>query len=191
MKTRTLGHASLYTLSLATAALLAACSSVPPPPRAFSQDGLPQAVKVPPGNEVVLETVGTGDILYECRSRKDGTAAFDWGTVGPRATLVDRNGKEVGRYGGPPATWEHVDGSRVTGTQIAVAPSSATSIPYQLVKADPATGTGVMQGVTYIQRIQTKGGIPPVASRNCTDANAGAQERVYYQADYIFWRAAN
>ena len=49
-------------------------------------------------------------------------------------------------------------------------------------------GSGAMTGVTYIQRVATKGGVAPASA--CAAANLGAKETVKYQADYIFWKAA-
>jgi Protein of unknown function (DUF3455) len=111
----------------------------------------------------------------------------EWVFVGPDARLMDRAGKPVGKYFGPPATWESQDGSRLTGAQVAVAPAAAGAIPLQLVKANPAMGMGAMQGVTYIQRVATRGGVAPSAP--CAQAQVGQQQTVTYQADYIFWRA--
>lgn len=60
-------------------------------------------------------------------------------------------------------------------------------IPLQLVKADPAAGQGLMSGVTYIQRLNTKGGAAPTDP--CTAAKAGARMTVPDQADYVFFRS--
>lgn len=182
---------SLTTLALlGTAAALTACGSMSSPAApAFNQSSLPTAVQVPAGQRIAMETVGAGDITYECRAKKDMPSAFEWVFVGPDAKLMDRSGKVVGRYYGPPATWESNDGSKVTATQLAVAPASAGNIPLQLVKANPAMGMGAMQGVTYIQRVATQGGVAPAAA--CTAANAGQKQVVKYQADYIIWKAAS
>jgi hypothetical protein len=48
-------------------------------------------------------------------------------------------------------------------------------------------GVGAMQGVTYIQRVKTQGGVAPAMA--CDAANMGSQQIVNYQADYIFWKA--
>ncbi len=152
----------------------------------FSQGQLPDTVRVAAGHDVVQETVGVGTIVYECRAKKDN-AGFEWAFIGSEARLLDRNGQPVGRYYGPPATWESKDGSRVTGAQVAVSPASTGSIPLQLVKANPATGIGAMQGVTFIQRVATKGGVAP--SVPCDAAATGKREVVRYQADYIFYKA--
>lgn len=146
------------------------------------------AVKVPEGHRVAMQTSGKGEILYECREKKDAAGQFEWTFVGPDATLSDRSGSVVGKYYGPPATWESMDGSKVTATQVAVSPAGSGNIPLQLVKANPATGAGAMQGVTYIQRLATQGGTAPTSP--CSVASKGAKQTVKYQADYIFWKAS-
>jgi len=174
--------------TLSAALLLAACATAPSSHRMFSQDGLPDAVKVPAGHKVALETVGVGEITYECRPKANAAGAFEWVFVGPKADLNSRGGQKLGTYFGPPATWAANDGSAVTGTQVAVSPATAGSIPLQLVKANPATGMGAMNGTAYIQRVATRGGVAP--SSPCDAAGAGRKEVVTYQADYIFWKAA-
>lgn len=176
---------------LATAAALTACGSMAPMTSmpAFNQSTLPAAVQVPAGQRVAMETVGAGDITYECRAKKDMPSDFEWVFVGPDAKLMDRAGKTIGRYFGPPATWESNDGSKVTATQVAVAPAGAGNIPLQLVKANPAMGMGAMQGITYIQRVATQGGVAPAMA--CAAGNAGQKQVVKYQADYILWKAAS
>ncbi|MDA7414989.1 DUF3455 domain-containing protein [Xenophilus arseniciresistens] len=154
----------------------------------FSQASLPASIQVPAGHKVSMETVGVGTVQYECRDKANAPGQMEWTFVGPDARLMDRAGKQVGKYYGPPATWEANDGSKLTATQLAVAPSGPTSLPYQLVKANPATGNGAMSGVTYIQRVALQGGIAPATA--CTAANKGARSTVNYQADYIFWKAA-
>ena len=174
-----------FTLAASAVALLSACASSPTM-TAFSQSSLPDAVKVPAGHKVALESVGVGQITYECRAKKDA-AGFEWVFVGPDAKLMARDGKQIGKYFGPPATWESADGSKITGTQVAVSPAAAGNIPLQLVKANPAMGTGAMTGVSYIQRVDTRGGVAP--SKACDAAMLSQQEIVKYQSDYIFWKA--
>ncbi|MFI8482946.1 DUF3455 domain-containing protein [Pseudomonas sp. NPDC078700] len=173
---------SLASTTLAATCLLAAV------PSAYAQMGLPDSVKVPDGNKVAMETVGVGEITYECRDKEGAAGQTEWVFVGPKAALNDRSGKQVGEYFGPPATWQAKDGSKITGTQVAVAPAGDGNIPYQLVKANPADGKGAMQGVSYIQRVAIKGGVAP--SKACTADTKGSKEIVKYQADYIFWTAS-
>jgi hypothetical protein len=134
-----------------------------------------------------METVGVGEITYECRTKQGPGTAYEWVFAGPKARLATPGGTTVGSYYGPPATWESTDGSNITGTQVAVAPAGPANIPYQLVKANPAKGKGAMTGVTYIQRLGTKGGVAPTLP--CGSSNAGESRMVQYQADYIFWTA--
>ena len=183
---------SLCAAAAAVAVLsLAACGSMGSGQMAqmapFSQASLPDAVKVPAGHMVAMETVGAGDITYECRAKANMAGQFEWVFVGPDAKLMDRKGAQIGRYFGPPATWENKDGSKVTGAQLAVSPATPGSIPLQLVKANPAMGAGAMQGVTYIQRVATQGGVAPASV--CAATSVGQKQVVKYQADYIFWRA--
>ncbi|MBC7939821.1 MAG: DUF3455 domain-containing protein [Chitinophagaceae bacterium] len=171
----------------AMAALLSACASSPMT-APFSQSTLPDTVKVPAGHKVAMETVGVGEITYECREKTAAAGTYEWVFVGPKAALNDRSGKPVGTYYGPPATWANMDGSKLTGTQVAVAPAMTGSIPLQLVKANPAVGSGAMTGVAYIQRVATQGGVAPAMA--CAADSKGRQEIVKYRADYIFWKAA-
>ncbi len=171
--------------------LLGACSSMPSsmdmPRTGFSQASVPAPVQVPAGNKVALETTGVGEITYQCREKPNAAGQYEWFFAGPKAALNNGTGNRVGSYYGPPATWESMDGSKITGTQVAVAPNGSGNIPYQLVKANPAVGQGAMTGITYVQRVATRGGVAP--STTCNGANLGQNEVVKYQADYIFWSA--
>jgi hypothetical protein len=174
------------TIALAAVAALSACAtqSMRAP---FNQADLPAAVQVPAGNKLAYETAAAGDVTYQCRAKKDAAGQYEWVFVSPDAGLKDRSGKVIGKYYGPPATWEANDGSKVTATQVAVAPNGNGNLPLQLTKANPSTGTGVMQGVTFIQRVATVGGAAP--SSACTKANEGANQLVRYTADYIYYKA--
>ncbi len=186
-------HSPLTLVAAATAAvLLSACAGMPGHPMMtttpFDQASLPDAVKVPGANRVVMETVGVGEITYECRVKTAMPGSHEWVFVGPKADLNSRAGAKLGTYYGPPATWASSDGSAITGTQLAVSPGGSGNIPLQLVKANPATGSGAMNGVTYVQRVKTAGGTAPATA--CDAAAVGRKEVVKYQADYIFWKAA-
>lgn len=173
------------------AAGLAGCAGAGPAPKAMTFDPLsvPEAVRVPAGHRMVMETVGVGRITYECRA-KAGSAAgeHEWVFAGPDAVLNSRDGRALGRYYGPPATWEASDGSKFTGAQVAVAPAGAGHIPLQLVKANPAQGQGAFTGVTYVQRVATVGGVAP--AKPCAAGQVGQREIVTYRADYILWKAS-
>ena len=152
---------------------------------AIDNASLPEPIRVPAGHVSTMETVGVGEITYECREKKDMAGAFEWAFVVPVATLMDMQNKTVGKYYGGP-TWEANDGSKVTGKQVAIAPASPGNIPLQLVKAEPAMGKGAMTGISYIQRLETKGGVAPAAA--CGMATKGAKQQVAYQAKYVFYK---
>ncbi|GHB27522.1 DUF3455 domain-containing protein [Salinicola rhizosphaerae] len=154
-------------------------------PLVTNADMTPDAVTPPSGNEIAMKTVGVGEITYACEM-KDGDYA--WVFKGPDAKLNDSDGNQVGSYYGPPATWESSDGSKITGTQIGTADGGEGNIPLQLVEANPAEGEGHMSGVTYVQRLETRGGVAPASS--CSADNAGDSEVVEYQANYNFFKAS-
>ena len=193
MKTtaRFVTRTATVTVSALAATLLTACGSMSGMKSMdmplYSQANLPAAVQVPVGNKVAMETVGVGEITYACSPKKEMAGQYEWVFVGPDAKLNNRSGKQVGKYFGPPATWESMDGSKLTGAQVAVAPSSAGNIPMQLVKGNPAMGMGAMSGVTYIQRVATMGGVAPAMP--CDASSVGRKQIVKYQADYIFYKA--
>ena len=145
---------------------------------------VPEPLRVPAGHKMSMKAVGVGELTYECRAKASDATAYEWVFVGPVAKLMDGSNKEIGKYYAGP-TWEAMDGSKVTGKQVAIAPAAPGNIPMQLVKAEPATGAGAMSGVTYIQRMNTKGGVAP--AEPCAAASVGAKRQVAYQADYLFF----
>ena len=147
---------------------------------------VPEPVRVPAGHTMAMKAVGVGELTYECRAKAGDAMAYEWVFVGPVARLLDDSrSKEIGKYYAGP-TWEAADGSKVTGKQVAIAPAAPGNIPLQLVKTEPATGAGAMVGVTYIQRVNTKGGVAP--TEPCAASAAGTKRQVPYQADYVFFK---
>lgn len=168
---------------IAAAIALSACASAPMMTK-IDNVALPEPVRVPAGQKVMMSTTGVGEITYECREKKDMAGAHEWAFVGPVATLYSGDRKAVGKYYAGP-TWEANDGSKVTGKQLAVAPATPGNIPLQLVKTDPAMGAGAMTGVSYIQRLNTKGGVAPAMA--CDAMAKGKRQQVAYEADYVFY----
>ena len=150
------------------------------------QKGLPALIQVAAGNSVVLEAQAKGTITYACRKEKEPLTTYKWIVAGEQGVLKDSEGKEIGTYSGPPARWSVDDKSFVNGSQVAVSPNGAKNIPFQLVKADVAGGQGVLTAVSYVQRVNTKGGVAP--SKKCTVDNVGEKAEVKYSAEYRFWK---
>ena len=169
--------------AVALTTLLSACSTMAPMSMSMPTPQAPAAVTAPVGNKVAMMAVGAGDLNYECRAKADMPGTFAWVFTGPDALLLDKNKATVGKYYGGP-TWESTD---VSGKQLATAPGVAGAIPLQLVQASPAMGSGAMTGVTYIQRLNTIGGVAPADV--CNQAAMGSKKLVKYQADYYFYKA--
>ena len=150
-----------------------------------SAPDVPAAVAAPAGHTPTMMLTGVGLLTYECRAKAGSAGAYEWVFAGPDAELRDRNGTRVGKYYGGP-TWEHNDGSKITGKQLAVSPGGSGNIPLQIVQTSPATGSGAMSGVTYIQRVNTKGGVAPAAP--CDAGTMGRKQTVNYSADYVFYK---
>ncbi len=63
----------------------------------------------------------------------------------------------------------------------------AAAIPWLLLSA-ASTTPGALGDTTFIQRVNTTGGLAPAAA-TCTAAAVGTQAEVPYTADYRFWKA--
>jgi Protein of unknown function (DUF3455) len=146
---------------------------------------VPDALRVPAGEEPLLLAKAQGVQIYECRAKKDDPTRFEWVFIGPEADLFDSKGNKLGRhYSGP--TWEWNDGSRVVGSVRASVPSKdAGAVPWLLLAAKDHAGNGVLSRVTSIQRLETSGGKAPAGG--CSEANLGEKLRVPYTAVYCFY----
>jgi Protein of unknown function (DUF3455) len=140
---------------------------------------LPDAIAAP-GETLVLSVHAEGAQVYECKAGTDGKSA--WAFREPIATLIV-DGKTIGRhYAGP--NWEHSDGSSVVGKAIGNAPgTTASDIPWLKLEVTSKRGSGVLSGVTTVQRINTQGG---KLEGPCD--KAGSFKSAPYAADYVFLR---
>ena len=150
-------------------------------PFAAQAQQVPDAIAAK-GENAVATFHAEGAQVYECKAGSDGKLA--WAFREPIATLfVD--GKTIGRhYAGP--NLEHMDGSAVVGKAAGNAPgATADDIPWLKLKVTASRGSGVLTGVTTVQRINTKGG---KADGACD--KAGSFKSVPYSADYVFLKKA-
>ena len=138
---------------------------------------VPESIDVPAGHKVLFHTYAVGVQIYQW----NGTA---WVFQAPDATLYDADGNIVGiHYAGP--TWESNSRSKVVGVRIAGAPSpNPNSIPMLLLEAQFTQGPGIFARTTYIQRVNTVGGVAPTAP----GTTVGEEARVPYTAEYFFYR---
>jgi hypothetical protein len=161
--------------------MLVACASAPQPQRG----AVPENLRVPDGQPLLLRVAARGVQIYTCKAKAADAAAFAWALKAPEAELFDASGAKVGRhYGGP--TWESADGSRVVGEVVQSSPAQG-AVPWLLLRAKSNEGPGALASVTFIQRLDTVGGVAP--SAGCDGEHAGAETRVDYSANYAFYGA--
>jgi hypothetical protein len=169
------------TVPLATlAALLVGCAGAPP----VATVAVPEPLKPPAGEVLTLVVPAKGVQIYECRPAKDKPGVFEWGFVAPDAELFDRRGSKIGKhYAGP--VWEAADGSKLAGAVKGRADApTAGAIPWLLLGTMASGPQGSFSKVSFIQRVNTVGGVAPAGA--CGPANTGATARVPYTADYYF-----
>jgi Protein of unknown function (DUF3455) len=138
-------------------------------------------VDAPSGNRVVLHAYAVGTQNY----RWNGTT---WTFVEPVATLfadAAYHEKVAIHYLGP--TWESNVGGKVVATRLQGCTPDPTAIPWLLLQTASTEGPGLFGSITYIQRVNTKGGLTPTAP----GFSIGAVAEVPYTAEYYFYRARN
>ena len=173
-------------------------------PNAAAQVVTPPAVpanlEVPEGNTPYLMAHAEGTQNYVCVPTSTGHM---WSFFGPQATLFDAVGQQVTTHflspspaGTPRATWQH---SGDTSTAWAAAIASSTdpvfvapgAIPWLLLDVvaseDGPGGGATLTPTTFIQRVNTAGGIAPATG--CKSAkDTGKKALVPYTTDYVFYR---
>jgi Protein of unknown function (DUF3455) len=167
-------------------------------------------IDAPAGTTLVGGYYASGDQIYTCvpNPAPADAGSGDAGDAGPGgtwantadATLYGDNCAEAAHhsYTATPGSpqWAAKDGSTVVATRVAAAPvvadggdGGATAIPWVLLKATSNTGEGVYANVTYVQRVNTTGGLGP--SGACEPGDANPVKRVAYTATYYFYTGGN
>ena len=165
-------------LLLTTLAALALSASV------AAAQPVPDRIQVPAGNQPFLQAHAIGAQVYACAATADGPK---WQFVEPQAVLYDDDASLLGiHFAGP--TWQTRDGSQVKAAKVDGVTVDPTAIPWLLLKKTSTT-PGTLGATTYVQRLNTWGGLEPAAA-TCTAARVGTERKVLYTADYRFWRAA-
>jgi hypothetical protein len=137
-------------------------------------------LQVPVGNKLSSSLYAEGVQIY----RWNGT---NWTFVAPEAVLYPNahgNGVVGIHYAGP--TWESISGSKVVGTVLHRCTPDPDAIPWLLLKAVSSEGPGIFKRVTYIQRVNTVGGLAPSAPGDFV----GEEARVPYTTEYYFYRSS-
>jgi Protein of unknown function (DUF3455) len=162
---------------------------------------VPADIQVPPGNQVALVGHAVGTQNYVCLPADSG---YRFVLFTPQATLVSDDDVQLTTHYFSPnpseggtirATWQD---SRTTSAVWGQAIQSSSdpgfvatdAIPWVLLRQvgarDGQPGSDPVTEITFIQRVNTSGGIPP--SNGCgAPADIGRQVFVPYSADYVFY----
>jgi hypothetical protein len=158
---------------------------------------VPTIIQVPAGNQLfrVAHAVGTQD--YVCLSTGWASPAY-----GPQATLFNEDNEQILTHFLSPypagsnkffPTWQDsrdtstVWASAVPGASYTPDPTAVAWLLLKVVgKAVGPIGGDKMIATTYIQRLNTTGGIKPTIP-----CNEGDKYLVPYTADYFFYKAAD
>lgn len=163
---------------------------------------LPPNIETPAGHRPFLVAHAVGTQNYLCAP---SGSAVTWTFIGPQATLFKANAHQIVTHflspnpsegDVPRATWQHSrDTSAVWARAIAtsadpnfVAPGAIPWLLLEVVGADPGPiGGRTLIPTTYIQRLNTVGGVAP--STGCTTASdVNKRAFVPYEAVYAFYR---
>jgi hypothetical protein len=171
--------------ALVLALLAVASAAAAPAPQTSPGDPLdPRTYE--PDSKLAFDVYAVGVQKYACQP--NGT----WLFTDPEAVLYDskQEGKPVGTHflnfatGRP--VWQFKDDSSVEAARKASVSGGAGNIAWLLLQAvDTASGAGGdrLTSTTWVQRLNTSGGVAP--SGACTPGDTIA---VPYTTDYFFWK---
>jgi hypothetical protein len=143
------------------------------------------SLSVPAGQVLVHKMAARGHQIYVCQEK---AGVFAWTFVAPSALLFDTHTPfdMLGAHYVGPSWRSSDDGSTVTGSVLTkVAAPVAGAIPWLLLQATGHTGTGLFSNVSFIQRVNTSGGVAPATT--CDLAHRNQSTFVDYTADYYFY----
>ena len=149
---------------------------------------VPVKLMPPEGAVMLFKAKAVGAQIYVCKAKADDPDRSEWVLKAPDAVLFDEKSRRIGRHFAGP-TWEALDdGSKVIGELIQKTPApNGSDIPWLLLKGKAGGSEGRFSKVTYIQRVDTEGGLAP--SGGCDKLHQGQEVQVKYKATYIFYGA--
>ena len=170
---------------------------------------VPPDLAVPAGNNPFLVGHAFGTQNYICLPSAASPTGFAYSLFTPEATLLDDSDEQIITHFFSPnpnpaeagvirATWQHSrDGSSVWAKVIHspltdpafVAPNSVAWLLLQEVGVQGGpTGGDVMTGTTFVQRVNTHGGVAPPTGCSAL-GDVGTRAFMPYTADYYFYTA--
>ena len=142
-------------------------------------------------------------------------SGFAWAFYGPQATLFDTNDGDdhqiithflspnPAEADKPRPTWQDSRGTSIVWANNTSPPAQSSTdagfvapgaIPWLLLPMAGSqvgpTGGARLTKTTFIQRLNTAGGVAPAASTCAAATDAGKKALVPYSADYFFYKAA-
>ncbi len=143
------------------------------------------------GGGVLLHAAASGTQDYTCTATTtDAGTTYAWLFIGPEADLHDCAQKLIGHHfandAGSPE-WQTTDQAFVVGKKLAAftPDGGASSVPWLMLQSIANGGTSELGKTSYVQRLDTDGGIAPSAT--CDGQNAGTTMKEPYTADYWFY----
>lgn len=150
--------------------------------RADSFPPVPGAIRPDSGHSPYLTAHAQGYQIYQCVLNN---GAYDWTLQGPKAHLADDKGHDLGLHDYGPV-WQDRQGGRITGKAIRKLDRDIQSaLPWLLVQITARWGKGDFTRASFVNRINTFGGLPP--SLTCNGNRLGSEKKVPYRADYVFY----
>lgn len=145
---------------------------------------IPEAIKVPDGNNAYLTAHAKGDQIFHCVLK---AGAYSWKWHAPEAKLYGMQKQDlIGSHDAGPS-WTYKDGGSITAKAVqktdAPDKGSAQWLLLEVIKQQKA---GLLAQTSFVQRINTQGGIAPTVG--CDANHIGSEKRVGYSADYIFYK---
>jgi len=177
----------LRTITVVAALITVALAVGPPAHAAPAVPDVPATIAVQDGHKPYLLGHASGVQIYTCLTLPGGYA---WSPATPRADLRDDSGAVIVRHFAGPS-WQAKDGSLVRASRVDGVTVDPTAIAWLLLKqtsATPGADGDRLGATTYIQRLQTTGGLTPPAA-DCNAGAAGSAREIPYTADYLFWKA--
>jgi len=204
---------SLGVWSTALAVALTVSASLPARAAHITPPAVPAGLEVLPPNRPFLEGHAKGTQNYIClpcpnpstpASACPDNSGFAWLLFTPEATLFDDHDKQLITHFFSPnpdedgtirATWQDSRDSSIVWGGRAIASTNADfvasgavawlKLPMAGIQEGP-TGGDTLTATTFIQRVNTAGGVAP--SEGCSGlADVGAKAFQTYTADYIFY----
>lgn len=187
---------SMFIAALAVATPLAATASGLPTPE------VPSNLSVPQGSKAFAIGHAVGTQNYVCLPSGEGAK---WVLFGPQATVFNDEGEQIMTHFLSPnpaegnvarATWQHSDTSSAVWAVKQEESDDARFVEPGAIKWFLLRVVGSQNGAgsrdrlaetTYIQRVNTSGGIAP-AAECATSADVSKTKLVAYTADYVFYR---